>query len=265
MILLTGGYGFVGRHLAKALEAAGDRFVISDPRAPHSISVENVISSTMAAGMSAVFHFGAISDTTCEDWDALNRTNILLPQRIWHFCAEKKAPFIYASSGSVYGNKGQPLNSYAASKFKFDCWMQMPPQIDVPWYGLRFMNVYGKGEDHKGKQASIVSRLLSGDLTEVFEPQTTRDFVHVSDCVEVARWMLKTLPPSGIYDVGTGVSRSILDVVAATGRNVREIPMPESLKGKYQFHTQADLTKLRQAGYDRPFLSLEEGIARMRS
>lgn len=204
----------------------------------------------------------AISDTTCSDVVALSNINVRIPMQIGSDAHHAGLPFIYASSASVYGNAGTPLNEYAASKYRLDEHMG---ELNLGhWYGLRFFNVYGSGESHKGKQASIVSRLLSGDLTEVFEPQTTRDFVHVSDCVEVARWMLKTLPPSGIYDVGTGVSRSLHEVMEITGAKCALVPMPDSLKGKYQFHTRADLTKLRAAGYDRPFLSLEEGVQRMK-
>lgn len=207
-----------------------------------------------------VICMAGISDTTCDNTALLRLVNVTLPLQIAVDCIRQDMPFIYASSASIYGNGGMPLNDYAWSKFLLDSGMK---GTWGHWYGLRFFNVYGDGEAHKGKQASIVSRLLSGDLKEVFEPQTMRDFVHVSDCVEVARWLLKTLPPSGIYDVGTGVSRSLHDVLEITGAKVALVPMPESLKGKYQFNTKADLTKLRAAGYTRPFLTLEEGIARM--
>lgn len=204
-----------------------------------------------------------ISDTTCDDWKMLRETNIGWPLQLAHDAKAANLPFVYASSASVYGNGNGPENEYARSKFDLDIAMRGMIGPHAKWYGLRFFNVYGNGESHKGKQASIVSRLLSGELTEVFEPQTKRDFVHVSDCVNVARWLLQTLPPSGIYDVGAGVSRSIYEVMEITKAKCALVPMPESLKGKYQFHTQADLSKLREAGYTAPFLSLEEGVSRM--
>ncbi len=206
-----------------------------------------------------VICMAGISDTTERDEKLLQQCNVRMPAQFMRDAEAAKIPFIYASSASVYGNGHCPINRYAWSKWDFDDYMESI-ECAVPWYGLRFFNVYGRGEEHKGRQASIVSRLKSGELTEVFEPQTQRDFVHVSDCVSVARWLLQTLPPSGIYDVGTGVTRSIHDVIEVTGAKVKIVDMPESLKGKYQFHTQADLTKLRQAGYDRTFLSLEEGV-----
>lgn len=212
-----------------------------------------------------------ISDTTATNAAMLREANVLFPLQIAEDAARQGHAFIYASSASVYGNGDGPLNLYAESKADLDRMMQHyhpawfgDEGTRVRWYGLRFFNVYGDGEAHKGKQASLVSRLLSGELKEVFALDTKRDFVHVSDCVSVARWLLQTLPPSGIYDVGTGVSRSIREVISLTGAKTIEVPMPKSLEGKYQFHTQADLTKLRAAGYTKPFLSLEEGLSLMR-
>ena len=198
-----------------------------------------------------------ISDTACEDDKALAQANVRGPLQWATDAAAQGLPFIFPSSASVYGNQSGPLNRYAISKACLDVHMSTRPGR---WYGLRFFNVYGPGEDHKGKQASIVSRLASGTLSEVFEPDTARDFVHVSDCVKVARWMLQAAPPSGIYDVGTGASRSIREVIGLAGATVNFVDMPEHLKGKYQFNTRADLTKLRAAGYVEPFLSLEEGM-----
>jgi len=265
MILLTGGYGFVGKHLAKALKSAGEPFVISDPRAPHSISVENVLGSTMANSITAVFGLGAISDTTCEDERAILQTNVLLPVKIATFCTEREIPFIYASSASVYGNGDGPLNLYAKSKDEFDRTADASDVLGgMPkhWYGLRFFNVYGPGEAHKGKQASMVSQMIAG-ANALFDIEAKRDFIHVDDVVSVMIWLWRNLPASGIYDVGTGVARDFRAIPKALGKTFNEVPMPDSLKGKYQFHTQANLTKLRAAGYDKPFLTLEEGIARM--
>lgn len=207
-----------------------------------------------------VICMAGISDTTCQDEKALWQVNVRMLCQLSDDCRRANLPFIYASSASVYGNGGRPLNLYAKYKSEYDDIVSGQAAKPKHWYGLRFFNVYGDGESHKGKQASIVIRLLSGDLKDVFALDTTRDFVHVSDCVAVARWLLQTLPPSGIYDVGTGVSRSIREVISLTGAKTTEVPMPKSLEGKYQFHTQADLTKLRDAGYTKPFLSLEEGI-----
>jgi len=266
MILVTGSDGFIGKHLVAALrnERSGENFCVADPRSKNpEDTIDYWIGSGFGQSISAVFHLGAISDTTCEDAAALNETNVWLTTRLAQFCHQRSVPFIYASSASVFGNGEGPLNAYARSKAKSDFYMETYRKLGALNYGLRFHNVYGTGEAHKGKQASLPHQLLHG-LDRIFLPETQRDFVHVSDVVSVILWMWKNKPASGIYDVGTGDPRSILDVVAATGKNVREVPMPESLRGKYQTFTKADLTKLRAAGYDRPFLSLEEGVAKMR-
>lgn len=229
MAFVVGSNGFIGAHM-RAIEEPG------------------------------VICMAGISDTTCEDGRLLQAVNVALPLQLATDAAQAGLPFVYASSASVYGNEGRPLNRYAKSKSDLDeiarAWPSLPR-----WYGLRFFNVYGPGEGHKGRQASIIWRLKYGTLTEVFEPQTRRDFVHVHDCVDIARWLLRALPPSGIYDVGTGTARSIDEAIVLTGARVEIVPMPDSLKGKYQLHTQADPAPLRARGYDRRFLSLEEGVS----
>lgn len=262
MILLTGSHGFVGSHLRHALRGHG--IVCVDPRMLASPSIEVALRSNYEA----VVHMGAISDTTCRDIRALQENNEELSVRLFDFCTEKKIPFVYASSFSVYGNGTHPLNHYAAIKLSFDNYAQYAIEEPPHWYGLRFTNVYGPGEDHKGKQASMVSQAIEqvdqDGFVTLFNVEASRDFVHVSDCVSVARWLLQTLPSSGIYDVGTGVSRPFDDIAQCLEAGIAYVPMPKHLEGKYQFHTQADLSKLRAAGYARPFLSLEEGIGLMR-
>ncbi len=260
MILCTGSRGFVAGHLIRALRDAG--------HATMGIDKEHDIGKVLASEeYSAIFHLGAISNTTCDDYSALSAANIALPKRLAEFCHGKRIPFIYASSASVYGNGDGPLNPYAHSKAAFDNEMLSQPPA-CPWYGLRFFNVYGDGEAHKGKQASVVSQMLGGSRT-LFDIDATRDFVHVDDVVSVLLWIWKNLPPSGIYDVGTGVAEPFeaipMAIAKVTGQNmeIKRVPFPESLKGKYQMHTCADLTKLRAAGYDKPFMSLEDGVARM--
>ncbi len=258
-ILLTGAAGFIGRHLTRGLRAAGydEEIRTSDPRAPY---VEMNLDA-LEDGYEAIFHLGAISDTTCEDFNALLETNVRLPLKLAAWAGDRRIPFIYASSASVYGNGDGPLNRYAESKAAVD--EAMDGRGWGQWWGLRFFNVYGSGEAHKGAQASMVHQFINGRKT-VFAPDSQRDFVHVSDVVKVMLWLWRTRPASGIYDVGTGQARSFTELIAALGlTDVEVVAMPESLKGKYQFHTEADLTKLRQAGYTEPFLPLEAGIARM--
>jgi len=266
MILVTGALGFIGGHLSRRLLGDFNQVV-------YMADKQDDIPAILRDGsdpITAVFHLGAISDTTCEDYDALYFTNIDLSHHLSHFCGERGIPFIYASSASVYGNGDGPLNLYAQSKEHFDRVM-IATAPSSPWYGLRFFNVYGPGEEHKGKQASMVHQIIeemkAHRTATLFDIDARRDFVHVDDVVSVMLWLWKNRSASGIYDVGTGWARLFEAIPAAIPLGgsylLQRKPMHESLKGKYQFHTQADLTKLRAAGYDKPFLSLEEGVARM--
>jgi ADP-L-glycero-D-manno-heptose 6-epimerase len=216
-----------------------------------------------AIGAPGLICMAGISDTTCEDERLLKAVNVDLPLQLAYDAQAAGLPFVYASSASVYGNGEGPINAYARSKAELDRQMLNRFVGENWWYGLRFFNVYGPGEAQKLGQASIVTRLLSGSLREVFAPHTERDFIHVSDCVDVVRWLLEIRPSSGIYDVGTGVARPISDVIALTQAKVRHVPMPAHLEGKYQFNTQAMIGGLRRDGYDKPFLTLEEGLERM--
>ncbi len=227
MILVTGASGFIGRHMVAGLNNL------------HHID--------------AVVHMAAVSDTTCTDWNKLIQANVRLTLQLAQDCRTQNIPFLYASSAAVYGNGAGPLNLYAESKQLVDSAMQDAPGF---WYGMRFFNVWGDtGEDHKGNQASIIHRLRDG-LDTIWTPDTTRDFIHVSDCVAIARWMLTSLPPSGIYDVGTGAPVSFRDLAARYGHNVNLVPdVPEHLRPHYQYNTKADLTALRTAGYLHTFRS----------
>ncbi len=263
MILVTGSHGFIGQHLCAALIADGQQVAISDPRFGLPLFKTD---GEHRPPVEAIFHLGAISDTTCTDWTALYDTNVALSQRLWEFCTERKIPLLYASSASVYGNGSGPLNLYAQSKYTFDKFAESA--IDTPshWYGLRFTNVYGPGEEHKGKQASMVHQLAQQSKErgrcEIFAAAAKRDFVHVDDVVSVMLWMWKSKPTSGIYDVGTGNPASFYELGCQFPGHLDIIEMPESLEGKYQTYTCADLTKLRAAGYDKAFISLSEGVAR---
>ena len=259
MILCTGSRGFVAGHLIRALRDAGHTTM--------GIDKEHDIAKVLASEeYSAIFHLGAISDTTCEDRVAFQVNNYDLTADLSEFCNRKNIPFIWTSSASVYGNGDGPLNMYAESKAASEDVVDILNQ--GTWYALRLFNVYGNGEAHKGKQSSVVSQMLAGSRT-LFDIDATRDFVHVDDVVSVMLWLLKNGPASGIYDVGTGVAEPFeaipLAIAKATGKNmeIKRVPFPDSLKGKYQMRTCADLTKLRAVGYDKPFLSLEDGIARM--
>lgn len=244
-----------------------------------------------------VYHLGAITDTTETDGDLLARTNVRLSQRLWRWCARRQVPFVYASSAATYGDGTRgfldddadaalallhPLNAYAWSKHAFDRWAvreaaagrERPPL----WYGLKLFNVYGPNEYHKGDMQSVVAKayeqIACGRPVTLFRSHNPaysdggqkRDFVHVDDCVDVLTWLPANGPASGLYNVGTGRAQTWLELVdtvyAALGRErrIEWADVPQPIRERYQYYTQADVSKLRTAGFERPFRSLEEGV-----
>jgi ADP-L-glycero-D-manno-heptose 6-epimerase len=317
MYLVTGGAGFIGSNLVAALAARGAEVMVVDRLregapgrekwrnlAKHGIAgilpPEELEDFMAAAGeIEAVLHMGAISATTATDGDLVAATNITLPLFLWAACAERQVPFIYASSAATYGDGTlgfeddatpaalaalRPLNLYGWSKLAFDRRVAdmlergtpAPPQ----WAGLRFFNVYGPNEYHKGRMASVVfhkfnevqggapARLFRSDRAGIADGAQRRDFVHVDDCVAVMLWLLENPQASGLFNVGSGRARSFLDLVramfAAMGRvdDIAFVDMPADLRGKYQYFTEAPLGRLRAAGYDRDTIPLEEGVGR---
>lgn len=240
----------------------------------------------------AVIHMGAISATTERDWNRLLEDNIRASQHLWSWCAHHGVPFFYASSAATYGSGDQgyqdagieglrPLNAYGYTKQFFDQWAlrqsaagNAPPQ----WAGFKFFNVYGPNEYHKERMASVALhsfnqfrdtgtvRLFKSDRVGIADGMQRRDFVYVKDAAAVVCWFLAGQRPSGIYNLGTGQARPFKDlataVMVSAGRepNITWIAMPDDLKGKYQYFTEADMTKLRAAGYDQPFYTLEDGV-----
>jgi ADP-L-glycero-D-manno-heptose 6-epimerase len=247
----------------------------------------------------AIFHMGAISSTTETDVDLIMDTNFRLTRDLWDWCVGYQVPFIYASSAATYGSgergfvddasiealaKLKPLNPYGWSKQLFDRRVARmmddgaakPPQ----WVGLKFFNVYGPNEYHKGTMQSVISHVFpkaeQGQTASLFKSHNLeyedggqlRDFVYVDDCVDVMMWMLDHPDVSGLFNCGTGQARSFKDlataVYAALDHEVKieYVPMPEHLREKYQYFTQADMTKLRSVGYSADFTPLEEGVRR---
>ncbi|GEN62182.1 ADP-L-glycero-D-manno-heptose-6-epimerase [Acetobacter oeni] len=250
-----------------------------------------------AADVGAVFHMGAISSTTATDGDLVWATNVALSEKLRDWCAEQRVRFIYASSAATYGAADradlfsddparlgtlEPLNLYGWSKHMFDQLTEArltrggvrPPQ----WTGLKFFNVYGPNEYHKGSMISVVkvkydevragrpARLFRSDRPDVADGEQVRDFIWVGDVVKVMLWLYDHPDVNGLFNCGTGVARSYLDlaraVCAAAGvpERIEFIDMPESLRGQYQSFTRADMSRLRAVGYREPFLSLEDGV-----
>lgn len=310
MYLVTGGAGFIGSNLVAALAASGQEIVVND-RLDESNQynlnkrggLETVAPDELLPWLDsasrkpdAIFHMGAISSTVERNVDLIMRNNYLLSLRLWEWATRHQIPFIYASSAATYGvgehgfddsndpdalQRLKPLNSYGWSKLLFDrAAVQMagagiaPPQ----WAGLRFFNVYGPNEYHKGGQRSVVpqfwqqirenkkARLFKSHDPDYADGGQLRDFVHVSDTVSVMQWLLDSTQVSGIFNLGTGQARSFDDLAAAIfntldmPRDVEYIPMPDNVRNQYQYFTEARMDRLRAAGYDKPFTTLEDGV-----
>lgn len=242
----------------------------------------------------SVIHMGAISATTERDFGLLLETNIRYSQRLWQWCAARQVPYLYASSAATYGGGElgyadshdndalRPLNGYGYSKQFFDRWALRQAREGRPtppvWYGFKFFNVYGPNEYHKGRMASVVlhtfnqtrasgaMKLFRSHRPDYADGMQMRDFVYVKDAADVLAHFVEQRPPSGLYNIGTGKARAFLDLARATqtsmglAPNISFIDMPEDLRGKYQYFTQADMTKLRAAGYAKPFTELEDGV-----
>jgi ADP-L-glycero-D-manno-heptose 6-epimerase len=307
MIIVTGGAGFIGSNLVRALNQAGhtDILVVDDLRDAHKVLNlsdcriaeyldMHEFATRIAAGqdfspkLEAIFHQGACTDTT--EWNGLRMmsTNYDFSRQLLRYATERRVPLVYASSASVYGagrdfrvseDCERPINVYAFSKLMFDRHVrQVTATFRSPVVGLRYFNVYGPGEAHKGKMASVIhhfrEQLKTGDEIRLFagsdgygDGEQVRDFIHVDDIVAVNLWAWRQAARSGIFNLGTGQARSFNDVARAVvkwhGRGrIGYIPFPEHLKGSYQSYTQADLTGLRAAGYSAPFIPIEEGVPR---
>jgi ADP-L-glycero-D-manno-heptose 6-epimerase len=245
----------------------------------------------------AVIHLGAISETTATDGDLVIETNFRFSMRLLDWCAANGVPFIYASSAATYGDGAQgfaddpspaalqqlrPMNLYGWSKHLFDMAIidratrgeKLPPQ----WVGLKFFNVFGPNEYHKGTMMSVLARrfadIRAGRPVQLFKSHREgiadgdqrRDFIYVDDVVRVVMWLLATRGVSGLFNVGTGASRSFKDMMlaayAALGAspNIQYIDMPEQIRGSYQYFTQSEVDRLRSAGYNGGFTGLEDAV-----
>lgn len=240
-----------------------------------------------------VFHLGARTDTALQDEVVFQQLNLDYSKSIWRLCAEHKIPLVYASSAATYGNgkKGyvdnhnivsqlKPLNPYGVSKNEFDKWVLKQKEQPPFWVGLKFFNVYGPNEYHKNRMASVIfhtvnqiqtsgqMKLFRSHKRGIANGQQMRDFIYVKDVVNVLHFLYEKQEAisSGLYNLGTGKARSFLDLATLTfeamGKkpNISFIDTPEDIRKNYQYFTEADMSKLRAAGYDQDFYSLEKGI-----
>jgi ADP-L-glycero-D-manno-heptose 6-epimerase len=313
MLLVTGAAGFIGSNVVASLNEAGRTDIVVNDVLGGEGKWRNLASRQFAdfippadlmrwldgRKLEAVVHLGAISSTTATDGDLIIEANFRLPLRLFEWCASARTSFIYASSAATYGDgeagysddwsraalqRLKPMNLYGWSKHVFDLAVvervarkdKVPPQ----WAGLKFFNVFGPNEYHKGEMMSLVAkrfddakagsaiRLFKSHRAGIADGQQRRDFIYVDDAVAVVRWLLETPSVSGIFNVGTGKARSFRDLMtamfAALGRKpaIEYIDMPASIRDSYQYFTQAETTNLRRAGYNADFTPLEEAVQR---
>lgn len=307
MIVITGGAGFIGSNLVHRLNAEGYRDLMVVDNLTDSAKFENLVGAIVTDYLDkedflalldrapqqlheieAIFHQGACTSTTETDGRYMMRNNFQYSRRLLEFCLSRRIPLIYASSGAVYGGSDSfreepasesPLNVYGFSKLLFDSTVRRHlPEAGSQIVGLRYFNVYGPREEHKGAMASLVLQLanqlrddgvayLFGATEGYAAGEQRRDFVYVDDVIEVNLWFLRHPERSGIFNCGSGKSRTFNELAQqvverhASG-TIDYIPFPDSLLGRYQSFTEADLGRLRAAGYDREFTSIEEGVAR---
>ena len=307
MIVITGAAGFIGSYLTGKLNQAGytdlilvDRF--DDPNKDFNllnkkyrkfIDREKFFKWLIknANDVDFIYHMGARTDTLGQEPELYQQLNLIYSQRLWNICSEIQVPLLYASSAATYGNGEvgfsdchtnvsslRPLNLYGWSKHDFDVWALKQTRTPPFWTGLKFFNVYGPNEYHKGRMASVVMhafntiknsgkmKLFRSHHSDYRDGEQSRDFIYVDDIAEVMMFFMNNQKNPGIYNVGTGKARSFLDLTTAVFKslemqpNISFIDTPVDLRGRYQYFTEAEIVKLREIGYTKDFTSLEEGV-----
>lgn len=307
MIIVTGAAGFIASNVIEALNLNGhhDLVLVDDfSREERKRNYEKCLFHCLIdredffdyleknhKSVEFIIHLGARTDTTEFDYSVFQRLNVSYTLRLWDLCSEYQIPLIYASSAATYGmgelgyddrhdivQHLRPLNPYGRSKNEIDKYVLSQNEQPPFWAGLKFFNVYGPNEFHKGKMASVVlhayrqigdtgkMKLFRSHNPNYKDGQQLRDFVYVKDVAKVILWLMQHRPESGLYNVGTGHARSFYDLADSTfkamGKETRieYIDTPLEIRDKYQYFTEANMTKLRQAGYTEPFIALEDGV-----
>lgn len=307
MIIVTGAAGFIGSCLIARLNAEGFNNIVAVDDFSAIRKLPNLTGKTTLLRIDRdifpywlaknhlevefLFHIGARTDTTEFDENIFNKLNVAYSKQLWQICAANQIPMVYASSAATYGagehgydddekkiHLLKPLNPYGKSKHDFDVWALQQAEKPFFWAGLKFFNVYGPNEYHKGRMASVVYhafnqirehgklKLFRSHRPDYTDGGQMRDFVYVKDVVEVCMFLLYNRKRSGIFNLGSGKARTFLDLAHATFKamdlppNIEFIDTPEDIRDKYQYFTEANMQKLKSAGYNKPFYTLEQGI-----
>lgn len=305
-IVITGAAGFIGSYLTGYLNQVGfDNLILvddfSDERKARNLEGKTWKEKVNRehffdwykenpGSVQAVFHLGARTDTTEMDYEVHKKWNLDYSIKVWQLCSENKIPLLYASSAATYGGGEhgytdnhdvahlKPLNPYGESKNNFDIWALEQTETPPYWMGVKFFNVYGPNEYHKGRMASVIMhaynqikekgevKLFRSHHPNFEDGGQKRDFIYVKDLVRMCLWLIMSRPASGLYNIGTGKARTFYDLVSAVFQAMKAeerinfIDTPEDIRDKYQYFTQADMKKFLATGYDRPFYTLEQGV-----
>lgn len=307
IIVVTGAAGFIGSCMVGFLNKKGyDNLILVD-EFDHKNKEKNLEGKSFllqidrniffewlgdaANKVDHVFHLGARTDTTEFDYTIHEKWNVIFSKNIWNYCTKKNIPLVYASSAATYGNgefgykddhdivdRLEPLNPYGVSKNEFDKWALLQIEQPLFWAGMKFFNVFGPNEYHKGRMASVIFhsfnqindsgkvRLFKSHKEAFKDGEQLRDFIYVVDVLNVCLWMMENKPSSGLYNLGTGKARTFKDLVLSIFKSLELEPViefidtPEDIRDKYQYFTEADMKKLRDAGYDKEFTSLGNAV-----
>jgi ADP-L-glycero-D-manno-heptose 6-epimerase len=307
MMVVTGAAGFIGSCLIGKLNAENFNYIVAVDDFSNPEKEKNLLGKQIKERVDRsvffewlkknndqvefIFHIGARTDTTEFNKEIFDTLNLNYSKEMWKACCEYNIPLVYASSAATYGlgelgyddneeviPKLKPLNPYGDSKNDFDIWALQQKEKPFFWAGLKFFNVYGPNEYHKGRMASVIlhafnqisknksMKLFRSHNPDFKDGEQLRDFIYVKDVVEVIYFLAMTRKHSGIYNLGTGKARTFLDLVRNTFKamNIPEeisfIDTPADIRDKYQYYTQANMQKLISIGYDKPFTSLEDGV-----
>lgn len=307
MIVVTGAVGFIGSQLIEKLNSENFNDIIAVDNFDREDKNKNLAGlkikekidrdifiqwlSENGSAVEFIFHIGAKTDTTLFDVDLLTKMNTQYTKDVWKLCIENQIPLVYASSAATYGlgeygyddneteiPKLKPLNPYGQSKQDFDVWALKQEEKPFFWAGLKFFNVYGPNEYHKGRMASVIwhayNQILKTDAMKLFrshnpeykDGEQMRDFVYVKDVIEVCCWLMHHRKDSGIYNLGSGKARTFLDLTKAVFKamdkdeDISFMDTPEDIRDKYQYFTEANMAKLKSIGYSKEFTTLEVGV-----